>query len=141
MSFFNSDETLKEQKNILTYELLKEKKQELACELLKISGIRKVRQKYYVLNEDINNHKEEILNALKAKTYAYLDIEERRNLYQQNIENPAMVMARCILKAAGHKLTRTEYKYPMKNEKNERKWKSVSKYLLEESLLIKCGIL
>ena len=85
-----------------------EQKQQLANQILDIVGVRYIRNKPYIINEDVRQHAEELLN-LKPEVSLYLTSQERRVLYKTNLKQPAMCMVRCVLKQAGYPMICTNY--------------------------------
>tara|TARA_R110002050_G_scaffold49073_4_gene114212 strand:- start:302 stop:640 length:339 start_codon:yes stop_codon:yes gene_type:complete len=110
----------------------------MACQLLQITGVRYVNDNYFVTNEDIKKQERKVLDLAKDASL-YLTCQERKNLYKSSIKNPAVVLARCILKSSGHPLTRSNYRFPQHGVP-VREWKTVSKYLLDTNLLVQGGI-
>jgi hypothetical protein len=89
-------------------DLREKQKQQLAQKILDIIGVRYIRNKPYIINEDVHQHAEELLN-LKPEVSLYLTSLERRVLYKTNLKEPAICMVRCVLKQAGYPMICTNY--------------------------------
>jgi len=114
--------------------LRRQMKQMMANQLLELTGIRRVKNDYFITNEDIKRHEKDILNLFLSDAGLYLTAVERKNLYKSDSKNPAIILSKCILKSAGHPLIRTNYRFPQEGKK-VRNWKTVSKYSLDKSLV------
>ena len=109
-------------------ELRSQYKDRLADTLLGIVGTRTVKGRQYVTSEDITMHAREVL-ALRAELALYFTAKERKALLRTRLKRPELALARVVLKAVGHPMSASNYRYPLEGVPAQCR-KTVSKYLL-----------